>query len=86
MDIFPIFYILIFAIREIAGKYQICALGKLSRRGNGENLPQSLASRYEPHSEFRWALSHVLGGLGAGTGFCGVKSGFLQVFGDGVNI
>ena len=77
MDIFPIFYIIIFAIWKIPENYQIRARGKSSRRGNRGNLPKSLASRNQPHSEFRWVPGQVLGGLGAETGVCGVKSAFL---------
>ena len=80
MDIFPIFYILIFAIWKIPGNYQIRARGKSSRRGNRGNLLQSLASRYEPHLEFRWAPSQVLGGLGAETGVLWGKIGFFLRF------
>ena len=68
MAIFPILYILIFAIWKLPGNYQIRARGKTSRRGNRGNLPNSLASRNEPHLAFRWAPSQVLVGLGAETG------------------
>ena len=80
MDIFPIFYIIIFAIWKIPGNYQIRARGKSSRRGNRGNLPKSLASRYEPRSEFRWAPSQVLGGLGAETGVLWGKIGLFIIF------
>ena len=68
MDIFLIFYIINFATWKIPEIYQICAGGKWSRRGNRGNLPKSLASRNQPHLEFRWVASQVLGGLGAKTG------------------
>ena len=68
MDIFPISYTTNFAIWKIPEIYQIRARGKSSRRGNRGNLPQLLASRNQPHLEFRWVPSQVLGGLGAKTG------------------
>ena len=40
VDIFPIFYIIIFAIWKIPGNYQIRACGKSSRRKNRGNLPE----------------------------------------------
>ena len=80
MDIFPIFYIIIFAIWKIPGIYQIRARGKSSRRGNCGNLPKSLASRNEPHSEFWWVPSQVLGGLRAETGVLWGKIGFFIRF------
>ena len=80
MDIFPIFYTLILAIRKIPENYQICVRGKSSRRGNRGDLPKSLASRNEPHSAFRWAPSQVLEGLGAETGVLWGKIGFFVGF------
>ena len=80
MDIFPIFYILIFAILKLPENYQIGARGKSSRRGNRGNLPKTLASRNEPHLAFRWALSQVLGGLGVNLGVLWGKIGFLISF------
>ena len=80
MDIFPIFYIIIFAIWKIPGNYQIRARGKSSHRGNRGNLPKSLASRNQPHSEFRCVPSQVLGGLGAETGVLWGKIGLLISF------
>ena len=62
MDIFTIFYIINLAIRKIPEIYQIRARGKSSRHGNLGNLSKSLASRNQPHSEFRWVPSHVFGG------------------------
>ena len=83
MDIFPIFYILIFAIWKIPGNYRIRARGKSSRRGNRGNLPKSLASRNEPHSEFWWDPSQVLGVLGAKTGVLRGKIRFFISFWGG---
>ena len=80
MDIFPIFYILIFAIWKIPENYQIRARGKSSCRGNRGNLPKSLASRNEPHSAFRWAPSLVLGGLGVHLGVWWGKIEFFISF------
>ena len=77
MDIFPIFYIINFAIWKIPEIYRIRARRKSSRRGNRGTLPKSLASRNEPHSAFRWAPSQVWGGSESIWGFGGVKSGFL---------
>ena len=80
MDIFPIFYILIFAIWKIPENYQIRARGNSSCRGNRGNLPKSLAIRNEPHLKFRWALSQVLGGLVDEMGVLWGKIGFFIRF------
>ena len=80
MDIFPIVYLLIFAIWKIPENYQIRARGKLSHRVNRGNLPKSLASRNQPHSEFQWVPSQVLGGFGAETGVLWGKIGFFIRF------
>ena len=80
MDIFPIFYIIIFAIWKIPGNYQIRARGKSSRRRNRGNSPKSLASRNQPHLEFRWVPSQVMGGLGAETGVLWGKIGLFISF------
>ena len=80
MDIFPIFYILIFAIRKSPENYHIRARRKSSRRGNRGNLPKPLVSRNEPHSEFRWAPSQVLGALSAETKVLCGKIGFFISF------
>ena len=80
MDIFPIFYIIIFAIWKIPEIYQICVRGKSSRRGNRGNLPKSLARRNQPYLEFQWVRSQGLGGLGAKTGFWWGKIGFFISF------
>ena len=71
MDIFLIFYIMLFEIWKIPGNYQIRARGKLSRRVNRGNLPKSLASCHEPHLAFHWDPSQVLWGLGAELGIGG---------------
>ena len=83
MDIFLIFYFLIFAIWKIPESYQIRARGKSSRRGNQGNLPKLLASRNEPHLAFCWAPSQVLGGLGVDLGVWWGKIEFFISFGDG---
>ena len=80
MDIFPIFYIINFAIWKIPENYQIRARGKSSRRGNRGDLPKSLGSRNQPHLEFRWVPSQVLGGLGAETGVWWGKIEFFISF------
>ena len=80
MDVFPIFYIINFAIWKFPENYQIRARGKTSRRGNRGNLPKSLASRNQPHLEFWWVPSQVFGGLGAKTGVWGGKIEFFISF------
>ena len=80
MDIFLIFHISIFAIRNIPENYQIRARGKSSRRRNRGNLPKSLVSRNEPHSAFRWVPSQVLGGLGVDLRVLWGKIGFFISF------
>ena len=80
MDIFLIFYIIFFAIGKIPGNYQIRARGKTSRRGNCGNVPKSLASGYEPHSEFRWVQSQFLAWLRAETGVLWGKIGVFISF------
>ena len=80
MDIFPIFYIIKFAILKIPENYQIRARGKLSCRGNRGNFPELLVSCNHPHSEFRWFPSQVFGGLGVDLGVLWGKIGFFISF------
>ena len=80
MDIFPIFYIINVAIWKNPEIFQIRAHGKSSRRGNRGNMPKSLASRNQPHLEFRWVPSQVLGGLRAETGVWWGKIKFFISF------
>ena len=76
MDIFPIFYILNFAIWKIPEIYQIRAQEIEPPRKSRELA--KIAS--EPHSAFRWAPSQVLGGLGAKMGVLWGKIGFFINF------
>ena len=84
MDIFPIFYIINFAIWKDPENYLIRARGKSIRRGNCGNLPKFLASRNEPHLAFRWAPSQVLGALGVDLGVWWGKIKFFISFWGGV--
>ena len=80
MDIFLIFYIINVAIWKIPEIYQIRAHGESIRRETRGNLPKLLASRNQPHLEFPWVLSQVLGGLGAETGVSWGKIGVFISF------